>query len=378
MSIGVIIVNYFTEDLLRPLVEQVVRFPLVRELVIFDNGSATPLIFDDSKVRVMATGCNLGFAAAVNRAFAALATDYVLLLNPDLRLDNACVTRLLEASRRNHCPIVGPRFFWDDERRFRLPPATGELRWLGLGADSPSSLEGHLRAHYWAIHHDHYWEQDTPFRQPFLSGACLLLASDWLRARGRVFDERYFMYYEDTDLCIEAQVEGWVPMCVPAAEATHYWDQSPEPAGGKARMMAAASRALRLKYGLPDRDSLSELPLLPRVPAPMYVNLGDLDTPPCFVLPPCQPGTRFEIAVGPGFVPFAQALLGPGGLKPAGTGSRMGVLARSARFWGGAIEEGVLTLPTPIWSRLRPGRYYARARQADGGIGLLWQWQRSL
>lgn len=209
MSIGVIIVNYFTEDLLRPLVEQVMRSPLVRQLVIFDNGSAASLSFADSKVQVIGTGCNLGFAAAVNRAFAALATDYVLLLNPDLRLDNACVARLLQASRRYHCPIVGPRFFWDDERHFRLPPATGELRWLGLGADNPSSLEGRLRAHYWAIHHDHYWAQDTPFRQPFLSGACLLLASDWLRARGRVFDERYFMYYEDTDLCIEAQVEGW-------------------------------------------------------------------------------------------------------------------------------------------------------------------------
>lgn len=377
MSIGVIIVNYFTEDLLRPLVQQVVRFPLVRQLVIFDNGSATPLFFEDSKVRVIGTGCNLGFAAAVNRAFAVLSTDYVLLLNPDLRLDIACVARLLEASRRYHCPIVGPRFFWDDERRFRLPPATGELRWLGLGAGDPSSLDGRMRAHYWAIHHDHYWAQEAPFRQPFLSGACLLLAGDWLRARGRVFDERYFMYYEDTDLCIEAQVEGWVPLCVPGAEAVHYWDQSPEPAGGKGELMAEASRALRRKYGLPERDSLSELPLLPQVPAPMPLDLGDLATPPRFILPPYQQGTRFEMAVGPGFVPFAQALVDPGGLRTTSTGSKMRKLARSARLWWSAIEEGDLTLPAPLWSRLRPGCYYARTRQADGAIGSQWQWRRS-
>ena len=377
MTIGVIIVNYFTEELLRPLVRQVVGFPMVRQVVIFDNGSTQPQSFEEDAVRVMSAGCNLGFAAAVNRAFAVLATDYVLLLNPDLRIDLDCVARLLEASHRYHCPIVGPRFYWDDERRFRLPPATGELRWLGLGAGDPLSLEGQLRAHYWAIHHDHYWAQRAPFRQPFLSGACLLLAGDWLRARGRVFDERYFMYYEDTDLCIVALVEGWVPLCVPGAGAVHYWDQSPEPAGGKGGLMADASRALRQKYGLPERDSLAELPLLPPVPAPMPLDLGDLATPPRFVLPPCQPGTRFEIAVGPGFVPFAQALVGPGGLRPAGTGSRLRKLARSARFWRGAIEEGDLTLPTPIWSRLRPGCYYARAPQADGGIGAHWQWRRS-
>lgn len=377
MSIGVIIVNYFTEELLRPLVQLVASFPLVRQVVIFDNGSSQPLSFEGGVVRVMSAGCNLGFAAAVNRAFAVLTTDYVLLLNPDLRIDNACVVRLLEASRHYLCPIVGPRFFWDDERRFRLPPATGELRWLGLGADDPSSLEGHLRAHYWAIHHDHYWAQRAPFRQPFLPGACLLLASDWLRARGRVFDERYFMYYEDTDLCIDAQVEGLVPLCVPGAEAVHYWDQSPEPAGGKGGLMAEASRALRQKFGLPERDFWSELPLLPSVPAPMPLDLGDVATPPRFFLPPCHPGTRFEIAVGPGFVPFAQALVGPDGLRTTGTGSRMRKGARYARLWWSAIEEGELTLPTPLWSRLRPGCYYARTRQADGAIGAQWQWRRS-
>ena len=377
MSIGVIIVNYFTEDLLRPLVEQVMRSPLVRQLVIFDNGSAASLSFSDSKVRVLGTGCNLGFAAAVNRAFAALATDYVLLLNPDLRLDNACVARLLQASRRYHCPIVGPRLFWDDERHFRLPPATGELRWLGLGADNPSSLEGRLRAHYWAIHHDHYWAQDTPFRQPFLSGACLLLASDWVRARGRVFDERYFMYYEDTDLCIEAQVEGWVPLCVPGAEAVHYWDQSPEPLGGKAGMMADASRALRLKYGLPARDPWSECPLLPQVPGPMPLDLGDLAMPPHFILPPWREGTRFEMAIGPGFVPFAQALVCPGGLQTSGFGALGRKLTRSARLWWSGGEEIGLTLPATIWSRLRPGCYYARTRQADGSLDRHWQWRRN-
>ncbi len=56
MTIGVIIVNYFTEELLRPLVRQVVGFPMVRQVVIFDNGSTQPLSFEEGAVRVMSAG----------------------------------------------------------------------------------------------------------------------------------------------------------------------------------------------------------------------------------------------------------------------------------------------------------------------------------
>jgi GT2 family glycosyltransferase len=374
MTVGVIIVNYFTEDLLRPLVQRVAAFPMVRQLVVFDNGSSSPLSFGEGHVQVLGEGRNLGFGAAVNRAFAALDTDYVLLLNPDLRLDAACVARLLEASRRYQAPIAGPRFYWDDECFFRLPPATGELRWLGVGAGAPSSLDGRLRDHTWAVYHDHYWAARAPFRQPFLPGACLLLAGDWLRARGRVFDERYFMYFEDTDLCIEAQREGWMPLCVPGAEVVHYWDQSPEPTGGKARMMAEAGRALRHKYALPQRDPLEEMPLLPPVPTVPPLDLGEVVLPPQFGLPACPAGTRFEIAVEPGFVPFAQAEVDAVGLVPFGGSPVVRALARAKRWR--AAKAGLLTLPAPLWSRLRPGCYHARLRGPDGVAGQQWQWRR--
>jgi GT2 family glycosyltransferase len=374
MSVGVIIVNYFTEELLRPLVHQVAGFPMVRQVVVFDNGGAAPLTFGEGPVRVMGEGRNLGFAAAVNRAFAALSTEQVLLLNPDIRLDDRCLARLIAAGERHDCPIVGPRFYWDDNRLFRLPPATGALTWLG--ADDHHALAGYLRGHYWAVHHDHYWAQGSPFRQPFLPGACLLLASDWLRARGRVFDERYFMYYEDTDLCIEAQCEGRTPLCVPGAEAVHYWDQSPDPEGGKARLMAAAGRALNAKFALSGRGQPDPPPQQPRVPTRPVMDLGLNIEPPRFALPAHGGGCHFEIAVEPGFVPFAQAMLGPMGIVAAS-----GPWVGRVRPWWAGLARGAGAVktwqfPASIWSRLRPGSYYARLRRADGGSECQWRWIR--
>ena len=376
MTVGVIIVNYFTEDLLRPLVRSLVRFPMIREVIVFDNGSASPLALGEGPARVMGEGRNIGFAAAVNRAFTALSTNYVLLLNPDLRIDAAAVELLLATSRRYRCPMVGPRFYWDDDRLFRLPPATGALRWLGVGADAPSSLDGQLRGHYWALHHDHYWAQRSPFRQPFLPGACLLLDGNWVRRRGRVFDERYFMYYEDTDLCIEAQREGWMPLCVPGAEAVHYWDQSPEPDGGKGRMMAEAGLALRHKFGLSEQDAVNALPLLPQVPCVSPLDLGQITQAPQLGLSPYLAGTRFELAIDPGFVPFAQARLGPGGLTPYDRGFRVRNLARMAKPWAWMGQARNITLPGSLWSRLRTGCYHARLRGPDGMVGNQWRWCR--
>jgi GT2 family glycosyltransferase len=351
----------------------------VREVVVFDNGSAHPLVFRHPKVRLLAEGRNLGFAAAVNRAFGQLTADYVLLLNPDLRIDARSVRKLVDAAERYRCPIVGPRFFWDDGRHFRLPPATGALRWLDVGAADPDSVEGQLRSFFWADYHDAFWAAETPFRQPFLSGACLLLARPWLMQLGRVFDERFFLYYEDTDLCLEAQRRGLLPLCVPAAEAVHYWDQSPDAHDSKAEMMRAAHSELRLKYQLRS-DALGPWsPLLTEVPSPPFHDLGVCEQSPRFA-PQCFPlGSRFEVAVGPGFVPFAQTVVGARGLLPIIQKKVLPLFCRAHahRCRGFGTRVFAIRLPEAVWTRLRPGRYYARARMPDGTVHARWQWTRS-
>ncbi len=373
MTIGVIIVNYYTEALVQPLVTRLVSYPSVSQVIVFDNGSANPLSFASGSVRVMSAGRNLGFGAAVNRAFAALTSSYVLLINPDAIADAASVERLLQAARSYGCPLVGPRFYWDDEGLFRLPPATGAFPWLAVGAEAPDSLAGRLRSHAWAVYHDHYWAQRAPFRLPFLSGACLLLARDWLLTRGRVFDERFFMYFEDTDLCMDVLSQGWQPLCVPGAEVIHYWDQSPEPQAVKSRMMAEAGHLFRLKHSIPDGPpSLSTPSSSPPLPGTPWEDLGLMREPPCLVIHQAAAGGTLEVAVGEDFVPFAQARLGPEGLLPwSSSPPREEELVPAAA--GGRL---VIPFPGTVWARLRAGHYLIRLRAGDGRVIRCWRWRQ--
>ena len=377
MSIGVIIVNYFTESLLRPLVEQVAHYSMVRQVVVVDNGSLAPLSFE-AGVRVISEGRNMGFAAAVNRGLMLLPPDcnYVLLLNPDMRLDAASVARLLEAAEGYRCPIVGPRFYWDEDRYFRLPPATGALTWLDVGAQDTTSLEGQLRTHAWSTYHDHYWSQQHPFRQPFLPGSCLLLAMGWIRARGRIFDERYFMYYEDTDLCLEAMQEGWMPLCVPKAELVHYWDQSPAGPSCKAVMMANSGHLFRLKHRLPISGVNTTLPV--GAGTVLTTDLGDVTDPPSLRFSVPRSGATLEIGVGADFVPFAQARLGINGLISRANELRLDQDRASEVALDRADRHACvsLVLPERLWMRLQPSWYHSRVRDGDGKTLHLWRWQR--
>jgi GT2 family glycosyltransferase len=366
MTVDVIIVNFFTESLLQPLVQQVVGFPAVSQVVVFDNGSATPLSWTEGPVRIMSTGRNLGFGAAVNRAFAATSADHILLLNPDVRIGAASLDRLLLAAQSYRCPLVGPRYYWDDERLFRLPPATGALPWLAVGAGEPHTLEGSLRSQAWAIYHDHHWAQQSPFRLPFLPGACLLLSRDWLMARGRVFDERFFLYFEDTDLCMDALAQGWQPLCVPGAEVIHYWNQSREPEKGKSELMAEAGRLFHQKHATRVWGVTSPSPgLAPPIPRPASEDLGLLHIAPRLSLTSPWPRATLEVAVGGDFVPFAQARLGPEGLTPwcyrdPGAGD-LGPAVKASPEGGDALQ-----FPPSVWGRMRAGHYHLRVRGADG------------
>lgn len=375
MSVGVIIVNYFTEDLIRPLLSRLEKFYMIGEVVIFNNGSHRPVTSDHAHVRIMGDGCNLGFAAAVNRAYCTLDAEYILLLNPDVSLDVIAVERLLQAARLFRCPIVGPRYYWDEQRVFRLSPATGASRWLGVGAASPNSLDGQLRSYFWAKYHDQYWLEQKPFRIPFLPGACVLLEGQWLRQRGKVFDERYFMYYEDTDLCLEAHLSGWFPMCVPGAEVVHYWDQSPQPQGGKARLLLESERAFLQKFGLTVPDPVGSLPSLPAVNFAPPMEMGDHEDPIRLPIRRCPKGTRFEVGAEAGFVPFAQAQLGGQGWRAFSGNQPPWTYIR--QVGGYHNKTGDFSFPRKVWTRLQEGRYFARLRLPDGSITDRWTWRRT-
>lgn len=184
-------------------------YPRYRTLLA-DNGStdgtleAVAAAFPE--VEPVANGANLGFAAGMNAGIAralAAGADYVFVANNDTALDPAMLTWLVDAARRCGAAIVAPAiYFFDRPER---------LWWLG-GRLRPVLLE--VRRYERPPH------GDAPFGVDFVTGCGMLISRGCLE-RLCGFDERFFMYYEDADLCLRARRAGMRIAVAPRAVMYH-------------------------------------------------------------------------------------------------------------------------------------------------------------
>ena len=180
-------------------------------------------------VRLLAAPTNLGFARACNRGAAAAGGGALLLLNPDAVLQPGSLAAMLAAldadPRRG---AISPRIDRPDGRldaacRRTFPsPVIAFYRLSGLSRLFPHSprLAAYNRTHL---------PVDAPGPIDSGSGACLLLRrSAWDAVGG--FDERYFMYGEDLDLCWRLAAAGWTTWYEPGARVVHRKGASSEQA----------------------------------------------------------------------------------------------------------------------------------------------------
>lgn len=349
MSVSAIIVNYFTKDYLDILLEQLSSSPLISKIIVVDNSQELKQELDFckiEKVELLVNNRNLGFGAAVNKAAKKVRSRWLLVVNPDVRLLPGCVQALVAAAEEFEAPVTGPRFYWDDDKRFRLPPATGQSWWFeaGLKVASIHTLERELVSFYWSLRHERFWKETSPFFEPFLSGACLLFDLKWLGEGLPVFDERFFLYFEDTDFCARALLANKNPMCVPEAEAIHYWNQAP--GNDKLSLMNSAAQEYRNKHY---PDNLPDITITPKDFFSCY-DLGEITQGYIFHSGKVWAGEEryFEFGVSDLFVPFAQMI----------------------------IKDAAAVFPAAVWNRLAPGEYCSRIRSSLYGTLKCWKWKK--
>lgn len=179
------------------------------EVLVLDNHpdaltKAAMAGWSDRRVRLVHSGHNLGYASACNRAAGEARGDWLLFLNPDARADPDCLSALLRAPDAR-TGVVGAQVLLPDGR-------------VNAG-DNPLHVTGIA----WAGHFGEPREDGLPRRVAAVSGAALL-------ARRRAFlelgglCERFFMYYDDADLCWRTRLAGWDVVFCPAAVVWHEYE----------------------------------------------------------------------------------------------------------------------------------------------------------
>lgn len=225
-QVSIIIVNYNTSRLLLDSVDSVVRQVkgVDYEIIVADNHSSEEqrrMLRNDGRFSLLELPENVGFGQANNAAAKVAQGEYLLLLNPDTVLLNDAVTLLYDYMRTHHAVGICGGNLFDGELQLthsfhRLFPsflseldfAMGQLyRRLRYGKNAQYNTTGHALS------------------VAMITGADLMISREvWEQLQG--FSPKFFMYYEDADLCLRCKQLGQDVVSVPQAHVQHLEGQS--------------------------------------------------------------------------------------------------------------------------------------------------------
>jgi N-acetylglucosaminyl-diphospho-decaprenol L-rhamnosyltransferase len=217
---SIVIVNYASWPLTVRCIEALheTGYPSF-EVVVVDNDRPEPPEIPQP-VRVIRNKENVGVARAWNQGITASTGEIVVLLNPDTTVGHDFFERVEVFFAENlRAGVAGPRIL-DDDGTLQLSARTEVSMISGLfGRTSlltrlfPKSAL--VKSQFPAVA-----EASAPTKVDWVSGACMAVRRHVLEEVGPL-DERFFMYFEDADLCRRAREAGWSVYYLPHVEVTH-------------------------------------------------------------------------------------------------------------------------------------------------------------
>ena len=218
-------------------------------ILVFDNGSKTPVSqrLRLGNIEVLRSETNLGFAAGVNSAFSQSAGEMVALINNDVILDPDWMSIVSETLERDRKAGAVQTIIRRDETTIDgagIDISDGTFRQIGSGSPASARVQ-----EAWGVS-----ATATLYRRAALGS--------------RVFEERFFAYYEDVELSARLHREGWKTVVIPVLKATHHGSRSASHLGRDALRLRTRNRYLVAKMhpGIGRVSSLlwEDIKLLPR------------------------------------------------------------------------------------------------------------------
>ena len=225
MELSIIILNYKMRGLVKNCLKAILESEINTEyeIIVVDNNS------DDNieelikerfpQVKFIQTGSNFGMGGGNNAGIRAAQGKYVLILNPDIFVFPGSLQKMLDyAKTYEELGVLAPRLLNPDrsvqETCYRWHKTCTPIfrrTFLGRTSFGKRELKRFLMSD---------WDHASTREVDWIQGSCLLISKKVLGEVG-LFDERYFMYFEDTDLCRRIQNAGYKNIYLAEAEVIH-------------------------------------------------------------------------------------------------------------------------------------------------------------
>lgn len=237
-ELAVVVVNHNAGSFLPACISSIYAAAgdLSLDVVLVDNastdGSVERSVREHPSLRVVANGVNRGFAAAANQGIRETKAPYVFLLNPDAEITAGSLPSLVKvAADRPRAGILGPLVRNSDgsiQASARKVP--GLLESLGHAFLGPFAPNNRFSRAYTMAE----WNRSSERQVEWVSGSAMLIRREAFEAV-MGFDEGYFMYVEDVDLCTRLRQARWSVLFSPELEVVHETGVS---AGKRSRRLA--------------------------------------------------------------------------------------------------------------------------------------------
>lgn len=218
-KVDITIVNYNGGQVILDCLQSIfdLKDNLELKVWVIDNassdGSVDEIRKNFPKVILIVNNDNVGFGKAHNQALKQVDAEYVLILNPDTRLESGVIEELVSyLSLHSDVGAISPKIVFENgkvdltaHRGFPTPMAA--FRYYILKDESLYHLTNRM--------------SDDPHEVDSIGGAFFLTPKKVLDKVG-LFDEDYFMYAEDIDLCLRIKKAGYKVIYYPAREVLHY------------------------------------------------------------------------------------------------------------------------------------------------------------
>ncbi|MFZ0389379.1 MAG: glycosyltransferase [Calditrichia bacterium] len=229
--ISIVVVNYNVKDYLQQALTSFKRGlrDIPNEIFVVDNasidGSVEVIRQHFPAVKMIENQKNVGFGKANNQALEKVQGRFVVIINPDTVVQEDTFTKLLDFFEENPqaaaatCKIINPDGTFSVDCRHSIPtPSIAFWKVTGLSKLFPKNR-------IFGQYNMTYLDPDEIYQVPAVSGSFMMLRREVLEEVG-LFDERFFMYCEDIDLCHRMNLAGYKIFYVPTTQIIHYKGES--------------------------------------------------------------------------------------------------------------------------------------------------------